>query len=919
MTFYEKFEKLTGKHPFPWQEALYARFLGDDIPNVCNIPTGLGKTSVIAIWLIALSQGGRMPRRLVYVVNRRTVVDQTTNEAVRLRQNAHKIGIHDLAISTLRGQFADNQEWSSDPSRPAIICGTVDMIGSRLLFNGYRIGFKSRPLHAGFLGQDALLLHDEAHLEPAFQKLIESITAHQKHEHHQRQGETELPWSGLKVMALSATGRNSDEKKSIGGLTDQEQNAAVKTPDPPSEPIHHIWRRLRARKELKLHGVDDEKKLAGHMASLALEHKETGASVLIFARTIKVVREVCKELTNAKNGGLPSTNVQLLTGTMRGYERERLIDSDPVFARFMPELDRSSAVTPDEGTVCLVCTSAGEVGVNLSGDHMICDLSTFDSMAQRFGRLNRFGDHPGSRIDVIYHQEIGDADGEKKGKEKSSEIALRHRRTLDLLQQLNEDASPLALEKLDISARIAAFAPEPIILPATDILLDAWAMTTILQKMPGRPPVTSYLHGVAQWEAPRTSVAWRNEAACITKDIIDHYGKDFPRSLLDDYPLKPQELLNDTSERIYEELKIMGKRLSEECPVWIVDERGDIEILALNNLLEKEKKQAIDRITDCTILLPPWAGGLTEQGALDGDAGYDGEHKRIYDVADEWLSEGGRKRRQREFNKHPQLMVGPKDMALIRVIDTDPDADEYAPSGDILDAASDIDESEAPRKGRYWYWYTRPHDAEDPTPASAVPVSWDDHTGKVVEEAKRILEKLNWPEKWTSLKHAVILAAAFHDLGKKRELWQLSIGNPEPTCWFAKPGKPLNGPRWRPRHISPYRHELGSLLDLLSPNTSCQEQLSTLAADMKDVVLHLIAAHHGFARPHFPEENTIDPDYPQSEADAAAIEAMRRYARLQRRYGRWGLAYLESLLRSADWAASADPSGKTPQEQEETP
>lgn len=33
---------------------------------------------------------------------------------------------------------------------------------------------------------------------------------------------------------------------------------------------------------------------------------------------------------------------------------------------------------------------------------------------------------------------------------------------------------------------------------------------------------------------------------------------------------------------------------------------------------------------------------------------------------------------------------------------------------------------------------------------------------------------------------------------------------------------------------------------------------------------------------------------------------MRRYADLQRRYGRWGLAYLESLLRAAGWAASAE-------------
>ena len=39
-----------------------------------------------------------------------------------------------------------------------------------------------------------------------------------------------------------------------------------------------------------------------------------------------------------------------------------------------------------------------------------------------------------------------------------------------------------------------------------------------------------------------------------------------------------------------------------------------------------------------------------------------------------------------------------------------------------------------------------------------------------------------------------------------------------------------------------------------------------------------------------------------------AAEVPRRFARLQRKYGRWGLAYLESLLRAADWAASAEPS-----------
>jgi CRISPR-associated helicase Cas3 len=91
--------------------------------------------------------------------------------------NSTNFGIP-IAISTLRGQFADNREWTADPSRPGVIAGTVDMIGSRLLLSRYGIGFRSRPLHAGFFGQDALLVHDEAHLEPAFQLCL-GLTSHE--------------------------------------------------------------------------------------------------------------------------------------------------------------------------------------------------------------------------------------------------------------------------------------------------------------------------------------------------------------------------------------------------------------------------------------------------------------------------------------------------------------------------------------------------------------------------------------------------------------------------------------------------------------------------------------------------------------------------------------------------------------------
>ena len=94
-------------------------------------------------------------------------------------EEARKRGLLTVALlgydggSILRGQLADNREWSRDPSRPAIIIGTVDLIGSALLFSGYRSSYKRRPLEAGLLGQDSLLVLDEAHLSKPFEKLVQ--------------------------------------------------------------------------------------------------------------------------------------------------------------------------------------------------------------------------------------------------------------------------------------------------------------------------------------------------------------------------------------------------------------------------------------------------------------------------------------------------------------------------------------------------------------------------------------------------------------------------------------------------------------------------------------------------------------------------------------------------------------------------
>jgi CRISPR-associated endonuclease/helicase Cas3 len=832
--FQTRFEALTGNAPFPWQTALYQRFTSDrpdNIPPACNLPTGLGKTSVIAVWLIALANKANVPRRLVYVVNRRTVVDQTTDEVEKYRGRLREAGIVNslralcganmtdddslLALSTLRGQFADNREWSADPSRPAIICGTVDMIGSRLLFSGYGVGMKAKPLHAGFLGQDSLLVHDEAHLEPAFQKLLEAIRDEQARC---------KDFCPMRVMELTATSRGNIE---LFGLSDEDRANAT------------VQKRIGAPKALHLEPIRDPKKLAEQLAEQAKQFDDKNRAVLVFARTVADVMRIRDKL--------PKGRVETLTGTMRGKERDKLIDQ-PIFKRFL------SGGASDEETTYLVCTSAGEVGVNISADHLVCDLTTFDSMAQRFGRVNRFGQRRDTEIHVSHPKEEALIEGD--GYDKSRQ------RTLALLRDLNGDASPDALDRLDPIRRREAFSPDPTFLPATDILFDAWALTTIKDKLPGRPPVEPYLHGIADWQPPETQVAWRKEVELVTGDLLETYR---PADLLDAYPLKPHELLKEPSDRVFKELEAMAKRLvGNAVPVWLLDDAGVVEPLTLEELTDKDAKE---RIRWMTVILPPFAGGLKE-GMLDGAAPAPDDSS--LDVADEWFlkDRDGTLIRQRK-----------------RLLDIDPEDDvETAGMHSVVTlvfsgAVEDANES-------IWEWLTFRNEGEK---SAQKPVLWGVHVADVVKRTEDIVANLPLDP---ALKDAIIAAARYHDHGKRRLLFQRVLGNANPDIYLAKSGK-RGG-----RIAETYRHEFGSLLDAEGE----------LTGEHRDLILHLIAAHHGRARPHFPVDEAFDPERPSADAERMAAETPRRFGRLQRRYGRWGLAYLESLLRAADWAASAAPS-----------
>jgi len=211
----EHYQALTGYSPFRWQQRLWAEMVAGNLPDAIDVPTGLGKTAIIPIWLLAIAAQSplTLPRRLIYVVNRRTVVDQATDIAERIREKLPAVRqvnralaklsadpANPLAISTLRGEHQDNKEWQTDPARAAIIIGTVDMVGSKLMFAGYQSSQRMRPFLAGLIGQDALLVHDEAHLTPAFGRLIRQISQTQRKQGNPRP---------LRLIELSATRRQS--------------------------------------------------------------------------------------------------------------------------------------------------------------------------------------------------------------------------------------------------------------------------------------------------------------------------------------------------------------------------------------------------------------------------------------------------------------------------------------------------------------------------------------------------------------------------------------------------------------------------------------------------------------------------------------------------------------------------------------
>ena len=878
-TFFDDFKSLTGAVPFDWQRRLFCDYFAKgDIPSALDIPTGLGKTSVMTLWYLALKAGATLPRRLVYVVDRRAVVDQATTVADQIQE---KLQDSELRVSTLRGQHVDNREWLADPATPAIIVGTVDMIGSRLLFSGYGVSRKMRPYHAGLLGADTLVVLDEAHLVPPFEKLLRTVEG-EADMLGPRMEEDRKIVPRFRLLSLSATGRNdaADEKSKVFRLFPEDRIDEV------------VEARLSARKRLSIRPFGDQGKLVAELVERAwrLGTEQGPTRVLIYCDRREDAVQVKKKIDG--KGKKPQFNPvsELLVGGRRVFEREKLSDWLEKYG-FLGDAKDS----PKQPSF-LIATSAGEVGVDLDADHMVCDLVEWERTVQRLGRVNRRGKGDAC-IEVIA------APRPKERPEDWENRSIRLRKPLDSLRCIisgdERDASPGAILELKERAEKdselqeaieEAMTPTPLRPALTRALVDAWSMTS-LDEHTGRPDIQPWLRGWEEDQKPQTTVIWRKYLP-VRADGAETPQKEI-KAFFEAAPPHTSEKLETETYRVVDWLEKRTKQLftskktdesnvplgQKDVIAYALSPAGDYpQTLKGTNLADSsDGKKNLEELKNkklpgATLVVDARFGGLTEDGMLDEKA--DGP-RQVIDDGKEW---------SRPKDNEPAVRF-----RVRRVVTAEDNAES---DGDWRERfrfeEKRTEEGEATRWLLVEKWR---HDAETEDDRSIGRLQELDQHHEWTENKARILAAaIGLPDAHANM---LAIAARLHDMGKQHTLWQRAAKTPDDGKFYAKTDKRMNT-----KLLDGYRHEFGSL-----PCAEKDEGFKTLPSDLQDLVLHLVAAHHGWARPII---STNGCDDPPSVLEKRACDVALRFARLQKQWGPWGLAWWEALLRAADQQASRD-------------
>lgn len=977
-----------GKHPFAWQQRLLEQIVRDKAwPRVLDLPTGAGKTTCIDIALFALAldatneRAGRWcPRRIAMVVDRRIVVDQVAErgrsilralmtstdtivvEVARRLRSMTRTDEEPLGVFTLRGGMPKDDGWARTPDQPLVIASTVDQVGSRMLMQGYGVSQGMKPVHAGLLANDTLLLLDEVHLSEPFRQTLDQLARLR----------TWFSGSGVKTRFahafLSAT--PAAGATAPFALLDDE-----KKPDSPLGP------RLHASKPTRLVEVDDRTALEKACVDQAKDLLARHRTIAVVVNRVTSASVIARQLGEILG---PAATVTLLTGRMRPLDR------DDVLRELRPAVQTGRHRSDDSPKRVIVGTQCIEAGADFDFDALVTEAASLDSLRQRFGRVDRLGKYgkadgiivydKSAKDDPIYGKAIAETvkwfkqqekERPKKLKDELKELKGAGKKLKGEAKQQAEaqiartslvDFGVLAIDipTGDGLARLLAPKPNaPTLLPA---YLDLWAQTS---PAPGQvPDVSLWLHGPSAGP-PDVQVLWR---ADLSEDVLQPEQLDAATAIV--AAVRPSSL-----EAMSLPFVTVRAWLANQPTADFTQDFGDTEAAAPE---DKEKPETTGRRAlrwrgdDSEIVC---ATSLKPGETIVVPVSYGGIRSGCFDATSTEPVQDCAEQAELFARARPALRLHPVVVDKLGLSLSLDDPDEARTALGLLASNGDW-----PAWKRLWAEKLAKGRGSLVVPgepswtvieARRVPLAalrevlqpvetledgvelttdGDDsfHAGRAVSLAEHSADVETFAREYatrcglgTGLAEHVAIAAWLHDIGKADRRFQLMLrGGSEieffkdETPW-AKSAMPPGAceahrlAQQKSGYPRGARHEVQSLAMLQGQLEVMKEGLKKADATKEpdlDLVLHLVASHHGYCRPFAPavvDESPVDVTLAKhtsktyGEIDFASTASSNglhrldspladRFWALVAKYGWQELCWLEAILRLADHRASEE-------------
>ena len=901
-----------GRVPYAWQKRLLAFIVREGRwPDTIAAPTGAGKTSVlyVHVFLNAMVAGGqvpaRIPRRLVLSVDRRALVDSQFDEAERLAQvlttaddgilQDVRIGLEARAAdgpvteesflvrASIRGGSHDERtegrtSWRLQPTACAILCMTPDMFGSRLLFRGYGASNAARPVEAGLLAYDTVLIVDEAHLNRQLVKTARRI------EQLERLAEVGVGRPVLQVVETTATPDEVDGLAVIG----------VESSD--FDDDEELDRRLCRPKPVRVvdieHALTDKRSVEIAVAEcFALRAESFDGTVGCIVNSV----DAAVRITAALKAYEPTALVRTFVGRMRPVDRSAAMEQFPeLFGRSDGASDAEARETPAPRLDFLVATQTMEVGVDADFVGLVTELAPATALAQRAGRVNRRGLRNEGRI-VVLAPRIG------------QKIGIYEPGDLTQAREW--------LDQLDYDGLVVAKVKNP----------------------PGASPRRVLWQRLEEWDAEYFAATDEVMAAedgvegstSLELYLSDDLEADFDASLVVRGGLPKDDSL---AERV---LEAMPVRDGERFPVSVGILRDAVQAFAgedrhrhprMFRLVRNDSGAlrvrigtARDIVPGDTIIVDAHAPLFREgvpvregsetvkpvdsasEGAFNAVTviSLEADRREWLALADEYtaiLSEDEESARtfvRERIQPRFRDSVDP----VLRAISESDSIDLLVGDGDapteIAIVASDADEVELDEERR-----------QRSTSRGGGRVPLADHQREVGRRASS-LAGAHGLEEYVAV--ALHQAGLLHDEGKRDGRFQTELGAKNGVI-LAKSGRRPSRRLRAALGLTGWRHEQRSAAHVWAVRDTIEN------ADA-ELVTRLVGTSHGHGRGAFrddaatllPSSERADPALWQAAVDlfdAGEWEAL--IERTHRRYGYWGVAYLEAILRVADMTTSAE-------------